>query len=879
MSENKDLEENETPLKEDSKDILWNIEEAKDETKVEEKSQNEDKIIFDININSIDDLIDILQKNQYDFLVIEPQESYVKISFKKDSILKLQKYIKYPTYSSLLISSKRITNLDLEKTKEEQKWTWNYEFNKVSIELIAKTVPTNFWENIFLKINEIKKIEKKEVKKKNIDVKMAFSFLASVLFVALVVWGWFLSFIVFNAKTVEDVSFFYNLWINLNQINHFLLVSTTIIFSALIFILTVALIIFLFKALLTKKEQKRKKRVATIVSILIFLITFGTWTVWMSVDKAIRALPNWQEMSYWNIQLYDNDLLTNKNFTKDQALISDYTNIIWPITIKFDLSYYQKEELRKWFQVKKYIWDFWWTEKLETLSPELIKEFKDKWTYNLKISVEWTDRSWQFIAKEINDAPKINIWYTVWVSEKALNNWWKTIELDATDLKVLWDIEWYLEDDLQKAAYIWEIFRPSKIYFEKEIIWMQIKNKFNNWKTINKVFVISWSEANIEWDIDAKVSLDDDLEYTLAAKNIENNFWDWFIENFKWIIEWEEFDKKADITNLEDSSKITHKFETYWSQTIKLIMTNSSWNSKEISKVINIPKNINLDRNVQILNWDEELTDYKYDKQTKEYFIYNIWIPTKLKFDATTIRPDSPLYTISDIEWNISQNWNKFLKNWKSIDYDIQVEWDVEIEVKYKLEHRKNKDDIIEKIEKIYIEPTKKEVQLNLQISSDSDYVPAIVSFDASLSQIKWENIVKFIYDYWDWTTPEERDAKNYWRKYLKEWTYDVKLTVVTESWKEYSTTKKLVLKPKPQNISIQTSLLNAPVWQEIDFLSTWSQWQIMSYHWSFWDWNFSNEANPSHAYDAPWKYTVKLTLDFANNNILSDDIEIEITK
>lgn len=859
-----------------TQDILSNVinEEIKNE-----QNQDDDKIIFDINIKWIDDLIDILLKNEFDFLVVEPYEDYVRISFKKDSILKLKKYIKFPTYSALLISLKKLSNLEIDKIDVEQKWTWKYEFNKKPLELITKTVPSNLWEHIFLKVKEAQ-VEKKEItkKKKNIDVKTAFSFLAWILFIALVVgWG-FLSFIVFNAQTVEDVSFFYNLWINLNQINNFLLVSTTIVFSILVFILTVVWIIFLFKAIFTKKELKRKRLVSRIMSIFIFIVLFAAWTIWISVDKAIRALPNWQELSYWNIQLYDNDLLTSKNFDKWSALIKDYTNIIWPITIKFDLSYYDREEKRKWFTIKKYIWDFWWNDKVETLSPELIKDFKEKWTYNLSLVVEWTDRTWKQVSKEVSDTPKISVWYLVWVKETKLNNWWKTIEFDASDLKVLWDVEWYLENNFETPAYVWEFFRPSKIYFEKEMIWMQIKNKYQEWSEINKIFIISWEESNIEWDIEAVQSLDNDLEYTFSAKDLENSFWDWFINNFKWTLEWQEIEKKADITDLESSSKITFEFKNYWKQTIKLLLSNSSWNSKEITKEINIPKNINLNKQIQITNnW--EIIEPKYDEKTREYFLYNIWVPTSLNFDATQVRSDNPLFTINEIKWSIIANNKKTEKTWNTIDYDVEIAWDIEIEVNYTLKHRKNSDDIVEKQEKIYIEWEKKEVALDLQIKAMSDYAPTIVKFDASLSQVKWENINKFIFDYWDWSSPEERDAKNEWRRYLKEWTYDIKLTVVTDTWKEYSITKKLVLKPRPTKAEITISLKKAPVWQEINFSSTKSQWQITWYLWDFGDWNKSTEANPSYAFSKPWKYTVKLTLDFANNNVLTDEVEVEITE
>jgi PKD repeat protein len=70
-----------------------------------------------------------------------------------------------------------------------------------------------------------------------------------------------------------------------------------------------------------------------------------------------------------------------------------------------------------------------------------------------------------------------------------------------------------------------------------------------------------------------------------------------------------------------------------------------------------------------------------------------------------------------------------------------------------------------------------------------------------------------------------------------------------------------------------------APINQEIDFLSTWSMGQIIWYHWDFWDGTFSSEANPSHAFKKPWLYKVKLTLDFVNNNVMTEEIEIKITE
>jgi len=65
---------------------------------------------------------------------------------------------------------------------------------------------------------------------------------------------------------------------------------------------------------------------------------------------------------------------------------------------------------------------------------------------------------------------------------------------------------------------------------------------------------------------------------------------------------------------------------------------------------------------------------------------------------------------------------------------------------------------------------------------------------------------------------------------------------------------------------------------QEIDFSSDGSEGQITWYFWDFGDGEVSTEANPSHSFEEPWKYTVKLKITFQNNNALEDEVEIEIT-
>jgi len=235
------------------------------------------------------------------------------------------------------------------------------------------------------------------------------------------------------------------------------------------------------------------------------------------------------------------------------------------------------------------------------------------------------------------------------------------------------------------------------------------------------------------------------------------------------------------------------------------------------------------------------------------------------------------LYQLEEISWDIGNDGSIDSKE-KSLEHTFELPGFEEIWVKYTFVHRKNKTDIIEMVDKINIELVEKEAVLVLDIKADSEYAPTLVTFDASLSKVTDDNIVKFTYDYGDGIV-EERDAKNSGHRYLKEWNYKIKMTVTTEKWKEYSISRSLILKWQISEAKIRVSLKNAPINQEIDFISSDSVWQIIWYHWDFGDGNISNEANPSHAYTQAGKYKVKLTLDYANNNVISQEIEITITE
>lgn len=862
---------------------LWRTEYEKSiikEPKKEKKTENNDeKIIFDINITSIDILLAIIVDKEYDFATFEPMDidSAVKITFRKDKIVKEIRYIKYPIYTNILIKAKALTKLTIEETENEQEWSWEKIIRNKNFKIITKVVPSDLWSKLFIKATYLeKKLRKKEIKKTSLS--QIITFLSAIAFIALVIWWGFIGFIVLNAKTIDDVKFFYSLGINLNQINTFIGQAIAIIFSILIFIETIFLVIYLFKFSLTKKEFKQKKIRFWIISTIIIILTFSTASIWMIIDRKIKSLPNWQEMSYWDVQLYDNSKLISHSLDKQWSLLKDTSNLIWPVNIKFDLSFFAKKEKQKWYTIKKYSWDFWNWDIDETPTPTVIYNFNKKWNYEVSLTVEEVDLQKKVITKKVENIPNVNISYVVKINEKKLNNWWKMVDLNATSLKELGKIEWFFMDDLNKPVWTWERFRIWKPIFKETLVWMYIKRNDKKSDKLDKLFIISWEDkVKLSWEIKYTRWLIDDLKYEIKLTNLKNEFWNWYITEYKWLIWDKEITKVWDITNPEKASTINYKFKEYWNHKISVIIKDSAQETKTITTNINVTKDLKLSKELQIYNNWILLNNVKYDKWLNEYYINEIWTPTTITLDARFIKPNNLLYTLKKVDWDYNSDWDvdASTKLWK---YNIQTEWNHIITVLYEFAHRKIPGDIVKLKEKIYIQWIKKEAIIDFKINKNSDYVPVVVWFDASTSQVKNQNIEKFIWDYGDWII-EDRDSIVQGHRYTSPWNYKVKVTVVTSNWKEYSKTKNLILKPKPQSAKIKTSMKTAPIWQWIDFSSDDSEWQIIWYFWNFWDGDVSTDANPTHTYKKEWKYKIILKLDYSNKNTLEDTLNIEITK
>jgi PKD repeat protein len=846
----------------------------------------EQKKLIDINIASLDNIITLIDEKSYDYVLVEPEDAQVKITFKQDNVDRDVRYIKFPVYTSILFKLKQIAKLIIEDTASDQEWKGSIKVGTKTFKLAAKTAPGSNGEKIWLKVKEdISAKNKKQVKKTSLW--MIFGFLWALLFICLVL-GWaFIAFIVLNAKTVEDVRFFASLDINLNDINTFISQIVNLIFSILLFISTAALSWALFKFLLTKKQFKRKKITYGLLSWVLLLLTFGVWSAWMVIHGKANNLPNWQEQAYGDLKIFDNGLLISQNFDEDQALLTQTENLIWPVSLKFDLTNFQTNQAKKGLTITKYIWDFG-DETIETFSPNITKVFADKGNYEISVTSIGIDVDGEQVEQVLSNIPPISISHSITVEETLTSNGGKKLSFDANDLKSLGKVEWYLlqaktETNPNPTYSVWTRiddgyeFAPGKIFFEEIFVGLAIVNGATVDSKIDKVIVISPDGvSDISGEINYEQSIDEELLFTFTVDKPSTGFANGFIESYQWKIENKTYRKTAELWNTQIVPSVEHLFENYGEQKIEVFLTDSLGKTQALQKTITIQKQVEL---ISILvisdNEDIENEDVRYDAKTHEYYLDGLAVPTVLKIDARYIRPKNNIYSLREVSWDVWGDGN-IDATWKSYNFEVPTEWNHILVANYIFEHRRDKENTIELKEHIFIEWIKKEAILDLKMEYNSNYAPVTVKFDASKSFIKNDDIIKFIYDYGDGES-EERDSINPGHKYIKAGDYTVSLTVIGKTGKAYSISKKLILLPAPQEVQISASLKRAPIGQGIDFSSADSAGQIVEYFWDFGDGNISTEANPSHRYDKTGTFIVMLRANFANFNSISDTVEIEI--
>lgn len=286
-----------------------------------------------------------------------------------------------------------------------------------------------------------------------ISYSMVLKFIGTIFIVALIFFGSFLAYIVFNPSQAQ---FFVNFGINPNDVALFLGKLVNAIFGIIVLLTSILWIILLFRALWTAKDLKRKRLLRWLLSGFVGIILFSCITLWAYLVQTINATD------YSNpggtVLLYDHALWSEETF-RDQSQIFQTSELIGPVTVLFDISANAKlTEDKNLFTIESFAINFDGakcadgstvvTGKSPKTDKTIICTFDKIQVYNPQGKYIGRDRNGE--PKEINMfLPSIEIRGLVDIKKQRNKDNKNIITFDASGLRNLGKILWIYDNKSQ----------------------------------------------------------------------------------------------------------------------------------------------------------------------------------------------------------------------------------------------------------------------------------------------------------------------------------------------------------------------------------------------------------------------------------------------
>ena len=254
-----------------------------------------------------------------------------------------------------------------------------------------------------------------------------------------------------------------------------------------------------------------------------------------------------------------------------------------------------------------------------------------------------------------------------------------------------------------------------------------------------------------------------------------------------------------------------------------------------------------------------------YDRVLRAYVLRNTIIPPDtLTFDARDVISANPGYTLDTVLWKISNSKTTEERRGTKINIDFNQALRYTIECVYSF--KKTGSEAIEMAQDtVIVDIERKSLTPRMDIHMSSDYVPSLISVDASLSESEKSEIKKFIFDFWEGRPAAEGDS-------IQEYNYTtpgdktITLTITDAAGNTESLKRTIVLKDQIKTIDFTPSLNPGITWSPVDFDATGTNGQIEDYIWNFADNTpVSHGYNVSHTYIKKGSYSITLTIVYTD--------------
>lgn len=700
---------------------------------------------------------------------------------------------------------------------------------------------------------------------------------ASIFFVAVVFLGSIGAYVVLNPE--DAVFLIKNLNINPNDVAIRLKQLINWTFGSIMFILSIVWIISLFRAFWTPKDLKRKRMLAWLTAWVLAVLFFSTLTFWIYIFGKIKTI-DFINLS-GNILIYDNDLYLHEE-DKKNAQLTDGTNIIGPITLLFDIRANAKAASKEYLvDIQSYSIDSDGgvcndgssvvtgnnplEEKSIICTFDKVKTYNIKGIYNAVSQVG--ERQKQTISMKIDP---IEIRGVVSIKKAKNIQWDKIITLDAGSLKKLGTPRWiYTQSD--------KIVESSSITETLSDIPQSICLRLLSNGCDRTFILIDNDSKKVQWSI---TSIQDEIDpllfhLSLSGTSIDQNQ----ITNVQWLLMNDLWGKTV-ICSKWSGYDCEYRASGYGSQNIQVVIETADGQQYTLDSLIQIQEPLKLMSNMKVIDKNGILLNTKdtYQSTLKAYVIENaLTPPVELTLDGRNIAIANPWYILESVNWKIQNQKEVEEKQGEIINITLDKPLRYTIEWTYNF--RKTSTNTIESTkEMVIIDIEKKSLMPRIDIKTSSDYVPSIVTVDASQSESTNGEIKKFIFDFWEGKAPTEWDAIQQY-EYVTPGDKEITATIISENGERAVAKKVVVLKDEAKTIDFTPSMTPGIQKTPIDFEATGTNGQVQDYIWNFWDNTQTTRGySVNHIFAQAGIYNVSLTVVYTDGTRKTETRKYEVT-
>lgn len=697
-------------------------------------------------------------------------------------------------------------------------------------------------------------------------------FMGSLLFVGVVFLWSFLAYISFNPQ--QAIFFAQMFGIQVPDIQAILKTLVNGSFGLIFFILSIVWIVSLFRAIWTPKELKRKRLLWWLTASIVGILLFSVLSFWIYLFNKI-----WNTVyGDGSITMYDNDLYTHEA-SQNLARIYDTSNMIGPVSILFDIRENAKAMYsQNGFSIDSFTINFdgatcsdgtsivRWTDPGNERS--IICTFDQIKTYN----IQWTYVGKNILGKSEEKSinfPTIEVRWLLDIKNRKNTRGENIVTLDTSKIKNLGTPVWIYKESGKKRT---ESSITETVTTIPQIICLQI---YNNTDKCDRTFILqeNWV-TGLEWSIIASQDTVNPklFHFSYSGINIPQNE----IVNTEWLLNNESIIcKRGDDT-------CDYVFSGYGKNKVKFTIETANGDKKEMEAEVNVKEPLIVSRHVRVLNeaWNILNDPLTYQQDLKAFVLSDkISPPETITLDAQDVLSENPWYTLEDTLWKISNGKRIEEKRGKKITVTLDESLRYTIDASYSFRSLTNAlSGSVREIahDSIVIDIARKSLVPIMDISTSSDYVPSLVTIDASRSKFSDGEIKKFRFNFWDGKPATEGDARQEY-EYTTPGTKTITLTVVADNGEEASIKKTIVFKDTARMIDFTPSITPGLIGQTIDFEPI-GNGQIQDYIWNFWDNTpISREPHPTHIFEKTWTYTISLTIVYTDGTRKSQEKIYEV--